>query len=73
LAGDHTTVLNKLHKRGVPTRHSHGRSRLEAGGLDNQLYGQIAQFVRFGWFVTAEQINLYRTVPFRGRAAHTSC
>ncbi|MEU9685392.1 hypothetical protein [Amycolatopsis japonica] len=29
---DHTTVLNKLRERGVPTRDTHGRPRIEAGG-----------------------------------------
>ncbi len=32
LGVNHTTVLNKLHERGIPTRDTHGRSRVEAGG-----------------------------------------
>lgn len=29
---NHTTVLNKLRERGIPTRGPHGRPRVEAGG-----------------------------------------
>ena len=29
---DHTTVLTTLRERGIPTRDSHGRPRIEAGG-----------------------------------------
>jgi hypothetical protein len=32
LGVNHTTVLNKLRERGVPTRDTHGRPRVEAGG-----------------------------------------
>jgi hypothetical protein len=33
LGVNHTTVLNKLRERGIPTRDTHGRPRVEAGGL----------------------------------------
>ena len=32
LGVNHTTVLNKLRERGIPTRDSHGRPRVETGG-----------------------------------------
>jgi hypothetical protein len=32
LGVNHTTVLTKLRERGIPTRDSHGRQRIEAGG-----------------------------------------
>nr|CTQ94903.1 hypothetical protein [Kibdelosporangium sp. MJ126-NF4] len=32
LGVNHTTVLNKLRERGIPTRDTHGRPRVEAGG-----------------------------------------
>ncbi|MGC7102615.1 helix-turn-helix domain containing protein [Amycolatopsis lurida] len=33
LGVNHTTVLNKLRERGIPTRDTHGRPRVEAGGI----------------------------------------
>jgi hypothetical protein len=32
LGVNHATVLNKLRERGIPTRDTHGRPRVEAGG-----------------------------------------